>query len=228
MGRFLLYIFWCVFFLITIKNYSQEKDVDSWKDTYKDYELVTDPNPKVTLDTIVLFPSPKFKTNYDRRYYNWFRKKTYRAYPYAVLAKEKINFLNDTIQKISSKRKRKKFIKEKQKFFEEQFAKDIKKLSRTEGRILLKLIHRLTGQTVDAHIRDKRGNFKAFWYRMSASMFKIKLGIEYHPESVMEDFIIESILQKAFQYGRLKEEPSVLESANFVYSRKVIHIEKKK
>lgn len=218
-----LSLLWCPLF-----TFGQEEDSEKWKDKYRDYELITDPNQKIELDTLVLFPSPKFKTKYDRRYYYWFRKKTYKAYPYAVLAKEKINYLNDSIQKITSKSKKKKFIKEKQKYFENQFTKDVKKLTRTEGRILIKLIHRLTGITVNGHIQDKRGKFKAFWYRVSANMFKIKLSTEYHPESEMEDFIIESILQQAFQNGRLKEEPSVLESANFVYPEKEIHIQKKK
>lgn len=210
-------------------QFSAAQDKDTLNDLYKyGGELVTDPNQKVELDTVILFPKPKFRTSYDRRYYAWFTRKTYKAYPFAVLAKQKITQINDSIQSIKSKRKRKKFIKEKQKYFEQQFTDDIKKLTRTEGRILIKLIHRLTGQTVDAHIKDKRGKFKAFWYRVSASLFKIKLSLEYHPESVQEDYMIESILQKAFEQGRLKEEPSVLKSANTIYSRREIHIEKKK
>ncbi|MDO6738408.1 DUF4294 domain-containing protein [Wenyingzhuangia sp. 2_MG-2023] len=228
MKLLLSYLFLFIFFLLPISLVGQIEDNDELKEEYKDYELITDPNQKVELDTVVLFPAPKFETNYDKRYYIWFRRKTYKAYPYAVLAKEKIVFLNDTIQKISSKKKRKKFIKEKQKFFEKEFTNDIKKLTRTEGRILIKLIHRLTGQTVNEHIQDKRGDFKAFWYRLSASFFKIKLSLEYHPELEMEDYMIESILQEAFKYGRLKEEPSVLDSANMIFPSKKIHIEKKK
>lgn len=228
MKQLLNYFFVLLFLWCPILTFGQKDDAEKWKEKYIDSEIITDPNQRVELDTLVLFPSPKFETKYDRKYYYWFRRKTYKAYPYAVLAKEKINYLNDSIHKIASKRKRKKFVKQKQKYFEEQFTKDVKKLTRTEGRILIKLIHRLTGLTVNDHIKDKRGKFKAFWYRVSANMFKIKLSTEYHPESEMEDFIIESILQQAFQSGRLKEEPSVLKSANFVYPEKKIHIHKKK
>ncbi|WP_050809596.1 DUF4294 domain-containing protein [Ochrovirga pacifica] len=216
-------------FLLGIKwSFAQEIDFEKLRKKYEGYYVISHPDEQIILDTVVLFPQPTFKTYYDRRYYLWFAKKTYKAYPYAVLAKHKINQLNDSIQLITSKRKRKKFIKEKQDFFEEQFTEDIKKLTRTEGRILIKLIHRLTGATVNEHIQDKRGNFRAFWYRVSASLFKIKLDLEYHPESELEDFMIEAILQEAFQKGRLVREPSVLKSANYIYPQKEIHIEKKK
>lgn len=206
----------------------QEDDFEKLKKKYNDYYILTEPGQEIGLDTVVLFPKPKFKTHYDKRYYAWFTRKTYKAYPYAVLAKQKVSQLNDTIQQITSKRKRKKYIKKQQKLFEKQFAEDVKKLTRTEGRILIKLIHRLTGETVNEHIQDKRGKFRAFWYRASASLFKIKLSTEYHPESIQEDYMIESILQKAFENGRLKEEPSVLDSANMIYPSREIHIEKKK
>lgn len=217
-----------ILLLLFFVGNAQQKDLEELKEQYDDYYLITEPNQEIELDTLVLFPRPRFKTFYDKRYYLWFKKKTYRAYPYAVLAKEKINFLNDTIQKISSNRKKKRYIKEKQKFFEEQFTDNVKKLTKTEGRILIKLIHRLTGLTVNEHVQDKRGKFKAFWYRFSASFFKIDLDAEYHPEEIMEDYMIESILQQAFTKGDLKREPSVLKSANRLYPSRIIEIEKKK
>ncbi|NIJ45749.1 hypothetical protein FHR24_002220 [Wenyingzhuangia heitensis] len=220
-------VFVVLFFVFFLGN-AQQKDWEKLKEQYDDYYLITDPNQEIELDTLVLFPPPKFKSYYDKRYYLWFKKKTYRAYPYAILAKEKMTILNDSVQKIKSKRKQKRYIKDQQKIFEKQFTENIKKLTRTEGRILIKLIHRLTGLTVNEHVQDKRGDFKAFWYRFSASFFKIDLDAEYHPEELMEDYMIESILQQAFTKGDLREEPSVLETANMVYPSRVIEIEKKK
>lgn len=220
-------LFLIVFLGMFVVN-AQKKEAESFEEKYKDYYIITDPNKGVSLDTITLFPAPKFKTHYDKRYYNWFKKKTFNAYPYAVLAKENIDVLNDSIQKITSKRKRKRYIKQKQKYFEEQFTDNVKKLTRTEGRVLIKLIHRLTGQTVNEHVQDKKGKFRAFLYRTTAKVFKIKLDLEYHPEEIMEDYMIESILQEAFSDGSLEEKKSVLKSANFVFARRVIEVKKKK
>ena len=217
-----------VFFFVFCGMFAQDTDLEKLQEKYKEYYLIIDPNQEIVLDSIVLFPAPKFKTAYDKRYYRWFRKKTYNAYPYAVLAKENLRMIDDSIQKILSKRKQKRYIKKKQKYFEEQFSENIKKLTKTEGRILIKLVHRLTGKTVNDHLQDKKGKFKAFLYRTSARVFKIKLDLEYHPEDLMEDYMIESILQEAFSNGVLEEEPSVLKSANLLYPSRVIEIKKKK
>lgn len=224
MKQFLFFVFVMLFFC----GFAQKDEFDYLREKYNDKYVITDPDASIALDTVVLLPKPKFKTRYDALYYNWFTKKTHKAYPYAVLAKKNLDAINDTIATIKSKRKRKRYIKKKQKFFEEEFAKRIKKLTRTEGRILIKLIHRLTGLTVNEHVQDKRGKFKAFMYRVSASVFKIKLNLEYHPELVMEDYMIETILQKAFVNEVLEEFPSVLESANNEYPVRVIEIKKKK
>ena len=214
--------------LISLVTLAQKNEGNNSEKQYEDGYLITDPNQEIQLDTIVLFPRPKFTNNYDRRYYAWFTRKTYKAYPYAVLAKQKLDSINASIKEINSSRKRRRYIKQKQEVFEEQFAEDVKKLTRTEGRVLIKLIHRLTGETVNDHIKDKRGSFRAFWYRFSASFFKIDLDLEYHPESVMEDYMIENILQQAFLYGQLERYPSALPNANIPLPVREIHIEKKK
>lgn len=214
-----------------VKAQEKETIAESWKkleEKYSGYYISTDPNKEIALDTLVIFPKPKFKTNYDKRYYYWFRKKTFKAYPYAVLFKNNMDKINDSLVDISSKRKRKKFIKKKQRYFEEAFTTDVKKLTRTEGRVLVKLIHRLTGLTVNGHLQDKRGKFKAFLYRSSARVFKIKLDLEYHPDVVMEDYMIESILQEAFVHDKLEEYPSVLESGGVIFPSRVIEIKKNK
>lgn len=221
------YIMGLLLFAFFVVN-AQEKGVEEFKEKYKDFYVLTKPNQEIALDTLELFRRPKFKTSYSKRYYFWLKKKTYKAYPYAVLAKEKNELLNDTLAKITSKRKRKKYIRKKQKIFEIEFSKSIKKLTKTEGRILIKMIHRLTGLTVNKHIQDKRGKLKAFWYRFSASLFKINLKDEYHPESIMEDYVIESILREAFLYEKLKEEISVLDYVNNLRFDKAIEVQKKK
>jgi len=221
------YIFGLLLFVSFFSN-AQKSDIEKLREKYRYSYVITEPGQKIELDTLELFLHPKFKSSYTKRYYLWLKKKTYRAYPFAVLAKEKIQFLNDTIQQIKSKRKSKRYIKKKQRLFEEEFAKSIKKLTKTEGRVLIKLIYRLTGISVNEHVQDKRGKLKAFWYRFSASFFKIDLKAEYHPESLMEDYMIESILRQAFVNEDLEEEMSVLENVNSLRFDRVIQVEKKK
>jgi hypothetical protein len=83
-------------------------------------------------------------------------------------------------------------------------------LTTTEGRILIKLIHRQTGKTAFDNIKGLRSGWKAFWYNTTANIFKLSLKSEYHPENTNEDFLIEDALQRAFQLGKLQVQESKL------------------
>ena len=107
----------------------------------------------------------------------------------------------------------------------------MKKMTRTEGRLLIKLVHRQTGKTVFNNIREFRSGWKAFWYNTTANVFKLSLKDEYHPESVNEDYLIEDVLQRAFIDESLEPQPSKLEidSYKILESRRgEINVEKYK
>ncbi|MHB1148232.1 MAG: DUF4294 domain-containing protein [Lutibacter sp.] len=162
----------------------------------------------IELDEIFLLKTLKFKTDYDRRYYLWYRKKTLKAYPYAKLAADRLESLNERLEKIKSKRKKKEYIKVIQNYMEGEFTDQLKKLTRTEGEILIKLMHRQTGQTAYELVKDYRSGWKAFWYNTTANMFKLSLKDKYDPLHDKNDFIIEDVLQRAFTDGILPRQPS--------------------
>jgi len=165
----------------------------------------------IELDEIFLLKTLKFKTDYDRRYYIWYRKKTLKAYPYAKLAADRLETLNERLDKIKSKRKKKEYIKVIQNYMEGEFTDQLKKLTRTEGEILIKLMHRQTGHTAYELVKDYRSGWKAFWYNTTANMFKLSLKDEYDPLHDKNDFIIEDVLQRAFTDGILQRQPSKVE-----------------
>ena len=98
-----------------------------------------------------------------------------------------------------------------QKYIEGEFSEELKKLTRTEGQILVKLIHRQTGTTAFDLVKDLRNGWRAFWYNTTASLFKISLKEEFRPVEVHEDYLIEDILQRAFAANRLERQKSVLD-----------------
>jgi len=187
------------------------------KDTsyvYGDYIIFEGDTLLIELDEIRLLKKLKFANNNDRRYYYWFRKKVHNAYPYAKLAQDRLSIINERLDEINSKRKKKQYTRRLEKYFEEEFTDQLKKLTRTEGRILLKLIHRQTGETSFEMVKDMRNGWKAFWFENTAKLFKLSLKSEYHPESVAEDYLIEEILQRAFIEITLERQETKL-SFNF-------------
>ncbi len=212
------YRFWHFLSIIlyTSLAFSQEgKVLDSVKlDSIKsrilveneDYIIYEGDTLTINLPEVRLLAKLHFKTNYDKRYYYWYRRKTLKAYPYAKMASERLQTLNERLSKMKSKRQRKKYIKIVHRYLDDQFSEQLKKLTRTEGRILLKLIHRQTGETAYDLVKKLRSGWKAFWYNTTASFFKLSLKSTYDPIHKMEDYMIEDILQRAFSDGVLEEQ----------------------
>jgi hypothetical protein len=212
------------FFLFSFSLFAQNKDsLDLSK-----YTLFKGDTLMVELDEVQIMKKLSFKAYNDKRYYYWFRKKVLRAYPFAKLASERIEVLNERLDSISSKRKKKKYIKRVQKYMENEFTDQLKKMTRTEGRILIKLIHRETGIVTYDLVKDFRSGWKAFWYNTTANLFKLSLKTEYDPVSVREDYMIEDILQRAWRDNLIELKDSKLDfnffqipkKWDFIYPRK--------
>ncbi|SIS65334.1 protein of unknown function [Zobellia uliginosa] len=165
----------------------------------------------IDLDEVYLFGKLKFSSYQDKLRYYILRRKTIKVYPYAKLAAERLVELNDSITKIKKRRHQKRYTKEVQKFIEEEFSEELKKLTRTEGQILVKLIYRQTGETAFDLVKELRSGWRAFWYNTTASMFSISLKERFQPDKVHEDYLIEDILQRAFSDFRLERQESVLD-----------------
>ncbi len=194
-------------FLFSFTGFSQEMKTDT---IINDMLIIRNDSMTMALDEIVLFKNRNFKSTSEKKYYYWYYKKVQKAYPFAKLASDKLTEINKDLEKITSKRKRKKHIREIQKFMEGEFTDSLKTLTRTEGRILIKLVNRQTGVTMYDLIKEYRSSWNAFWYNSTASLFKLSLKSEYHPENDPLDFIVEDVLQRSFANGSLKKQESKL------------------
>jgi hypothetical protein len=185
--------------------------LDSIEEYYVRFEGDSVFQSSIPLDEVYIFGKLKFADKKEKLRYYILRRKTIKVYPYAKLASERLVELNDSLTKIKKKRHQKRYTKKVQKYIEGEFSDKLKKLTRTEGQILVKLIHRQTGATAFSLVKELRSGWRAFWYNATAKAFKISLKKEYHPESVHEDYLIEDILQRAFAYDKLDRQKSVLD-----------------
>lgn len=204
-------------FIITIFNVTAQIK-DSLPNFTDEYFLVKDGDTlMIELNEVTVLPKHKFKSKVDVNYYYWFRKKVFKAYPYAVLASKRIDSLNARLNRIESKSKKRKYVKRVQKYVEEELTDQIKKMTKTEGRVLIKLIHRQTGKTVFQNIKELRSGWKAFWYNTTANVFSLSLKDEFQPELENEDYLIEDILQRAYIDEALEyQEPKLKIDSNEV------------
>ncbi len=169
------------------------------------------PVTAIDLEEVMLLHKLKFDGKKDRRRYLILRRKTIKVYPYAKLAAERLESLQERMDKLEKKKDKKRYAKRIQKYIEEEFSAELKKLTRTEGQILVKLIHRQTGTTAFDLIKKLRSGWRAFWFNSTAKVFDISLKREFDPENEKEDYLIEDILQRNFQSGLLKPQKSALD-----------------
>ncbi len=154
---------------------------------------------EVELDEVLVLPNLSFSNREERIRYIVLRRKTLKVYPYAKLAAERLETLQKRLATLERKRDRKRYAKVIQRYIEDEFSEELKKLTKTEGQILVKLIHRQTGKTTFQLIKELRSGWRAFWFNNTANLFDISLKREFSPIDEEEDYLIEDILQRAFQ-----------------------------
>ena len=198
--------------LTSFFSMAQEEEVlDSIAEKYIRIAGDTILQSSIALDEVYIFSKLKFSNHKDKLRYYILRRKSIKVYPYAKMASERLMELKDSLANIKSRRKRKRYTRKIQKYIEAEFSVELKKLTRTEGQILVKLIYRQIGKTAFDLVKELRSGWRAFWYSATAKMFDIVLKEEYNPESIYEDYLIEDILQRAFANDRLKQQRSVLD-----------------
>jgi hypothetical protein len=155
----------------------------------------------IDLQEIVLY-----KDNTDpeaRKAWLLLQSRVYKVYPFAKIASERLTLLDRNMGKLKTEREKKKYFKIVEDYIENEFTDRLKKLSRKQGQILVKLIYRQTGRTTYDLIKDYKSGWKAFWASNTARIFDIDLKRGYAPFEVNEDYLIETILVRAFANGRL-------------------------
>ncbi|MBO3097736.1 DUF4294 domain-containing protein [Gelidibacter pelagius] len=162
----------------------------------------------IDLDAVLVLGKLKFDNKEDRIRYLILKRRTIKVYPYAKLAAERLVELNKRLETLQRKSEKRRYAKIIQKYIEEEFSAELKKLTRKEGQILVKLIHRQTGKTTFQLIQELRSGWRAFWFNNTAKLFDISLKEEFNPLYVSEDYLIEDILERAFQNGQLERQKS--------------------
>jgi hypothetical protein len=169
------------------------------------------PSYGIPLKEVVVFQPLRFKDREELNRYLILRRRVLRVYPYAKLAAERLTVLNERLDKIDSKRGKKKYMKRLEDFVYKEFEEELKKLSKSQGKILIRLVHRQTGSTTYDLVKELRNGWKAFFYQTTASLFSLSLKEEYDPAELLEDYLIEDILQRAFADQYLIEQPPAVE-----------------
>ena len=125
-----------------------------------------------------------------------------------------LNEINEDLTYLDSKRQKRRYTKKQQKWLKEHFGDELKRLKRSEGRVLVKLIHRSTNITTYDLIKQYRGRFTAFTWQQAMKLYGGDLKLEFNTDEVDEDRMIENIIRKAVSDGLLEDDIKVLDNFN--------------
>ncbi|MCJ7448441.1 MAG: DUF4294 domain-containing protein [Bacteroidales bacterium] len=132
---------------------------------------------------------------YERLVYN-----LKRAYPYAMIVRIRLDQVNQDLSEITDEKERRKYIRDFEKDVFGEYEDDMRDMTITQGRLLIKLIDRETQNTSYELIKQYRGGLTAAFWQGIARIFGSNLKDEYDPYG--EDLLIELIVQE-IETGRL-------------------------
>lgn len=141
---------------------------------------------------IMVVPPHEFKNPRHERRYNRYVEKVKKVYPYAKLAGEMLQEYEPKYLALTDDRERRKMMKDLEQELLDEYKDDLKRMSISEGRILLKLIDRETSKTSYTLIKDFRGGVPAVFWQGIARLFGSNLKAEYDPAG--EDKMLEQIV----------------------------------
>jgi hypothetical protein len=120
------------------------------------------------------------------------RNAVYVTYPYAIEASKVMNQINVQLADVKDKSKRKAIIKSREKELKSKFADKLTQLSVYQGKVLMKLIYRQTGNNCYEIIEEYKGSFNAGFWQTIALIFGSNLRQNYEPTG--KDQMMESIV----------------------------------
>jgi len=144
------------------------------------------------LDEVYIFPTRKFSNKRERRRYTRLIYNIKKAYPWAKMAGEKLAEVEVVMDTLQTEKEQKAYIKVVENELLKDYKEDLKKLTVTQGRLLIKLVDRETGDTSYELVKELRGRLSAAFWQALARLFGSNLKSEYDAEG--EDRLIEEIV----------------------------------
>jgi lipopolysaccharide export LptBFGC system permease protein LptF len=191
---------------ITSEAWSQSDSVKAQNDTLPDsFYLIQEVErngvkmPEIEIKEVTINARPSRARRSEYRQYEKLVSNIKKVYPYALMVRVRLSQVNEELKNIPDK-DRKRYLKEVEKDIFGEYEDDIRDMTISQGKILIKLIDRETQNTSYELIRDYRGKFSAAFWQGIARFFGTNLKEEYDPYG--EDALIEAII-KEIDAGRL-------------------------
>jgi hypothetical protein len=149
--------------------------------------------PVVDLYDVYVYTEFVFKNNRQREQWTRIKYNVKKVYPYAILAAAKLKEYDRILERMPDEKMKKAYLRVCEKDLKHEFEDELKDLSITQGRVLMKLIDRETGKTTYEIVKEMRGGFQACMWQAVARIFGNNMKDGY--DANFEDIMIERAIK---------------------------------
>ncbi|MBQ8603198.1 MAG: DUF4294 domain-containing protein [Bacteroides sp.] len=190
MKRILLIAFFFSFIAVHLQAQEQTTTINGYLVPACIYE--GDTIASLRMPTLYCFKPLKFKNKRQQKQYNRLVRNVKKTLPIAKEVNRAIIETYEFLQTLPDEKARQKHLQAVEKSVKEQYTPRMKKLTFSQGKLLIKLINRETDSSSYELVKAFLGPFKAGFYQAFAAIFGASLKKEYHPEG--EDALVEQIV----------------------------------
>jgi hypothetical protein len=169
--------------------------------------------PVVTLRPTFVSSSRKKRSKRYQRKWSKLHRNVVKTYPYAQVAGQLIRAYNENLQELETEVEREEYLDRCEENLKAEFEGDLRKMTTSQGRVLIKLIDRETGNTSYDLIKQLRSGFTAFIWQGVAKLFGTNLKDNYDPSSNETDAMIEEIVLR-IESGQIPVEKRELQTTD--------------
>lgn len=148
--------------------------------------------PCITLRNIYVYPQLQFKNKKQERYYYKLVRDVKKTLPLAKEIKQAVIETYEYMETLPNQKAKEQHMKMVEKGLKEQYTARMKKLTFSQGKLLIKLVNRECNQSSYQLVKAFMGPFKAGFYQAFAALFGASLKKEYHPED--DDKMVERVV----------------------------------
>ena len=148
---------------------------------------------KVILNTIKVYPAERFKNKAEEEFYWKTVRDVKRTLPYAKLINTTLQETYEYLQTFSTQKEKEEYLKQFEKAIFAQYKPEMKKLTKNQGKTLIKLVNRETNQRSYFIVKAFMGAFRAGFWQTVGRFFGVNMREGFHPESNKNDALIERI-----------------------------------
>lgn len=167
---------------------------------YHDIDPLTgDTTMWIVMNPVIVYPNERFRNKKDEEFYWKTVRDVKKTLPYAKLINRTLQETYEYLQTFETKKEKDAYLKKFEKQLYAQYKPIMKKFTKNQGKIMIKLVNRETNQNSYSIVKAFMGTFRAGFWQTFGRFFGVNLKAEYRPQKDKNDALIERICVRVEQ-----------------------------